>query len=329
MRALPQRPFVKPRSRAAPRKQANAGSPSSLKGGLLLLLLPLLLLICTLGPASRTGAAAAAGGVSAAAAAGSEPAPGTNTNGVFRSRNSSGAATQPPPSAPRNSSSGSTAADEPRGNTTATTTTTTTTTARQLSLPCLHTRPPPELGWPPMRCPAESIVQMTEEYDKFKALHLTLVHAPLPGVNSTHIEWWFRSALPSTIIYRGRSWDAYKLWHPVDHVLFERTSITDPRVSDPELGNANTTVRPPAVPAVRIVEQFRGPINSSAASSSSAAAAASDAGAAAGGSGGAPAAAATTVKAYGSGGGRENATYVTYPLDATLVLNDTQRNMHR
>ncbi len=58
--------------------------------------------------------------------------------------------------------------------------------------------------------------------DEYGALHRTLRHAPLPGVNSSHVEWWFSVGRPGRLLYGGWMWDAYKLWHAGKRCLGRR-----------------------------------------------------------------------------------------------------------
>ncbi|GIL50353.1 hypothetical protein Vafri_6578, partial [Volvox africanus] len=121
------------------------------------------------------------------------------------------------------------------------------------------------------------------------------------------------------------TWDAYKLWHPVDHVMFERTNVTDPRVGFQEANSSAAAAQPPAtVPAVHIVEQFRGPCANSPCPSSNSTVVTDYEEAANVGT-----TTRATVRAYGSSGTHADSSFVIYPLEATLILNDTQPNMHR
>jgi len=49
---------------------------------------------------------------------------------------------------------------------------------------------------------------------------IRLDHAPLAGVTTEMLEWWFQ-VFDGTASYRGRSLPAYHLWHPRDHVKVE------------------------------------------------------------------------------------------------------------
>ncbi|KAG2451715.1 hypothetical protein HYH02_003495 [Chlamydomonas schloesseri] len=181
------------------------------------------------------------------------------------------------------------------------------------SIPCLRTRPPPELQWPVMhmRCAADGVVQVTDELDEHGALHRTLLHRPLRGVNSSHLAWWFGAALPSTLYYRGRAWDAYKLWHPDPRPPQSPTEA--PRTGPSDIADGR-------VPAIHIVERFRTPaFNVSSGSSSNTTGFNDD-----------------RTTDSGKDGSSSNSSSSNgpplppeYPLDMTLVLNDTQSNMHR
>eukprot|EP00198_Chlamydomonas_reinhardtii_P008601 XP_001697938.1 predicted protein [Chlamydomonas reinhardtii] len=209
------------------------------------------------------------------------------------------------------------------------------------SIPCLRTRPPPELQWPVMhmRCAADGVVQVTDELDEYGALHRTLLHRPLRGVNSSHLAWWFGTALPSTLYFRGRAWDAYKLWHPVDHIFFERTTLPDPRPpqSPAEAPSRTGPVEGPgsgSLPAIHIVERFRTPAYNATIVDSSRGTAIGNGGNSTSTSTSTTTSTSTststsTITSTGSDNSQGAPLPPEYPLDMTLVLNDTQSNMHR
>jgi hypothetical protein len=52
----------------------------------------------------------------------------------------------------------------------------------------------------------------------------TIEHAVIPGVTS-EMMLWFLKTLPEQIEWRGSRFLCYRLWHPRDHIMFERFGV--------------------------------------------------------------------------------------------------------
>ncbi|GAA6157497.1 hypothetical protein NBRC116588_29700 [Pyruvatibacter sp. HU-CL02332] len=62
---------------------------------------------------------------------------------------------------------------------------------------------------------------------------IRLDHAPLKGVTTEMLTWWFQ-VFDGTATYRGQSLPAYHLWHPRDHVAVKLTRNEAGRVAPKE-----------------------------------------------------------------------------------------------
>lgn len=62
---------------------------------------------------------------------------------------------------------------------------------------------------------------------------IRLDHAPLNGVTTEMLAWWFQ-VFDGTATYRGQDLPAYHLWHPNDHVAVEFTRNKAGRVAPRE-----------------------------------------------------------------------------------------------
>lgn len=74
--------------------------------------------------------------------------------------------------------------------------------------------PPQDFGWTLRPVSSADVVQ-TQLGDG--RLEVLINHAPLKGITTEMLEWWFQS-FDGMAHYRGRSIPAYHLWHPLDHV---------------------------------------------------------------------------------------------------------------
>lgn len=74
--------------------------------------------------------------------------------------------------------------------------------------------PPYDFGWKLREVTSADVVQ-TELGDG--RLEILINHAPLTGISTEMLEWWFQS-FDGVAQYKGRSIPAYHLWHPHDHV---------------------------------------------------------------------------------------------------------------
>lgn len=48
-------------------------------------------------------------------------------------------------------------------------------------------------------------------------LRMTIAHAPLRGITTAMLDWWFRN-IGGTMDWQGREVSRYHLWHPRDHI---------------------------------------------------------------------------------------------------------------
>lgn len=48
-------------------------------------------------------------------------------------------------------------------------------------------------------------------------LRMTIAHAPLRGVTTAMLDWWFRN-IGGTMDWQGRKVSRYHVWHPRDHI---------------------------------------------------------------------------------------------------------------
>lgn len=78
----------------------------------------------------------------------------------------------------------------------------------------------PNQPWPYRQladAPSWSLVQTHTH-----ALQATIQHAPLPGVTTDMLVWWFSDGVNGAAVYPGDNTtvvDTYLMWHPLDHVL--------------------------------------------------------------------------------------------------------------
>ena len=49
-------------------------------------------------------------------------------------------------------------------------------------------------------------------------IECVIEHALLKGVTPAMLEWWFKHFPEGTMMYKGKSYPMYELWHPIDHV---------------------------------------------------------------------------------------------------------------
>jgi hypothetical protein len=49
---------------------------------------------------------------------------------------------------------------------------------------------------------------------------VTVEHAPLPGVTTEMLRWWYRH-VPARMTYAGGTWPRYLVWHPLDHIGYQ------------------------------------------------------------------------------------------------------------
>jgi hypothetical protein len=61
--------------------------------------------------------------------------------------------------------------------------------------------------------------------------HMEIEHDPIKGVTPYMLDWWFRN-IEGHVIYEGRTYTRYGLWHPLDHIHWElaATKRTDGKV---------------------------------------------------------------------------------------------------
>lgn len=78
--------------------------------------------------------------------------------------------------------------------------------------------PPIPIDWA-MRTPETARIAVHELADG--RLRQTIEHAPLPGVTADMVLWYLER-VDQDMIWRGRRALAYRFWHPVDHISFER-----------------------------------------------------------------------------------------------------------
>jgi len=88
-------------------------------------------------------------------------------------------------------------------------------------------QPPLEFGWT-LRATDSADVVRTELGDG--RLELRIDHAPLPGVSTEMLEWWFQN-LDGVATYRGLAIPAYRLWHPRDHIAVAFTRDRQGRIA--------------------------------------------------------------------------------------------------
>lgn len=51
-------------------------------------------------------------------------------------------------------------------------------------------------------------------------LQMTIEHDTIRGVTPQMLRWWLEN-LSQTMVYRGKTYPRYQLWHPRDHILLE------------------------------------------------------------------------------------------------------------
>lgn len=89
--------------------------------------------------------------------------------------------------------------------------------------------PPYDFGWTLRPVSSADVVQTALGDGR---LEILINHAPLTGITTEMLEWWFQS-FDGIARYKGRSIPAYHLWHPYDHVsvAFDRggTQLVAPR----------------------------------------------------------------------------------------------------
>lgn len=101
--------------------------------------------------------------------------------------------------------------------------------ARAQASPALYRRLPPPLdfGWTP-RTPENTRTGQAELAGG--ALEIRIDHAPLTGVNSAMLDWWFQN-FDGEARYRGQTVPAYRLWHPRDHIAVAFTRNSEGRLA--------------------------------------------------------------------------------------------------
>lgn len=57
-----------------------------------------------------------------------------------------------------------------------------------------------------------------------KRLKLTIDHDTIHGVSPEMLAWWFAS-IDGTMEYEGATFNRYRLWHPVDHILYANVRL--------------------------------------------------------------------------------------------------------
>lgn len=86
---------------------------------------------------------------------------------------------------------------------------------------------PYDFGWT-LRDVASADVVQTALGDGRREILIN--HAPLAGVTTEMLEWWFQS-FDGVARYRGREVPAYHLWHPRDHIKVTFVRGPDGRVA--------------------------------------------------------------------------------------------------
>lgn len=82
---------------------------------------------------------------------------------------------------------------------------------RDLTLP-----DPRPVQWP-LRKPSSATVTRTSDR------HRTIVrieHEPLRGVTARMLRWWYGN-VPGAMIYAGKEYPRYLVWHPLDHISYD------------------------------------------------------------------------------------------------------------
>jgi hypothetical protein len=76
---------------------------------------------------------------------------------------------------------------------------------------------PRPMLWP-LRPADSAIVSITVLPDGRRRIKIR--HAELKGVTPEMLAWWFRH-IEGEMLYAGRSWPRYLVWHPRDHISYE------------------------------------------------------------------------------------------------------------
>lgn len=87
--------------------------------------------------------------------------------------------------------------------------------------------PPHDFGWT-LRQPESADVVQTQLGDGRREIRLD--HAPLPGVTTEMLGWWFQH-FDGVAEFRGEKLPAYHLWHPRDHLSVRPTRNREGRVA--------------------------------------------------------------------------------------------------
>jgi hypothetical protein len=99
---------------------------------------------------------------------------------------------------------------------------------------------PRPVQWP-LRDVSSATVTRTRDRQRTT---VRIEHEPLREVTARMLRWWYGN-VPGTMIYAGKEYPRYQVWHPLDHISYEVVGgrAADPGAHDPVHPGSNQRIR--------------------------------------------------------------------------------------